>query len=446
MKASYSDIIAFGLALFSLFFGAGNFIFPPLLGQMAGEHLGIALIGFIVTAVGMPLLGVLVVSLIGSLDPQTLPSRVNKRFALIMMTLINLTIGPVFAIPRTGAVAFDAGIKPFFTNPEWVAPGLLIYSVLFFGASYYLALNQQSITDNVGKILTPGLLISLALLVINAFISPAGQLQPAIGNYQTVPLSEGFKAGYLTMDTLASIVFGVLMLNIIRSKGITSKRETLRFGLGASAIAASCLILIYVSLAYLGATSLQAAGKAENGGVILAWAANYYFGTLGNIILAISFTLACLTTSIGLMCSSAAFFTSIFPRIIYEKCVLWIAVFACLVANVGLTKLIAISIPVLVLLYPVVIVLIALAFIHNFLPLPTRVYQLSVGVTVVMGLIEAINAMGLDITALNVFLGKVLPLYDQGFGWIVPALVAAILGYFTAKTRVAGIEENTFSL
>lgn len=446
MKASYSDVVAFGLALFSLFFGAGNFIFPPLLGQMAGEHLGIALIGFVVTAVGMPLLGVLVVSLIGSPDPQTLPSRVNKRFALIMMTLINLTIGPVFAIPRTGAVAFDAGIKPFITNPDWVTAGLLIYSLLFFGASYYIALNQQSITERVGKILTPGLLISLALLVVNAFLQPAGKLQPALGNYQTMPLSEGFKAGYLTMDTLASIVFGVLMLNIIRSKGITSRRETLRFGLGASFIAASCLMLIYVSLAYLGATSLEVAGKAENGGMILAWAANYYFGTLGNVILAISFTLACLTTSIGLMCSSATFFTTIFPKMMYEKCVLWIAVFACLVANVGLTKLIAISIPVLVLLYPVVIVLIALAFVHNFVNLAPKVYQLSLGVTVIMGLIEAVNALELNISFINSFLAKILPLYNQGFGWVVPAIIAAIIGYFIAADNGSGMEENTFSL
>ena len=446
MRASYSDITAFGLALFSLFFGAGNFIFPPLLGQMAGEHLAIALIGFIVTAVGMPLLGVLVVSLIGNPDPKTLPSRVNKRFALVMMTLVNLTIGPVFAIPRTGAVAFDAGIKPFISNPEWLGTGLLIYSLLFFGMSYYIALNQQSVTDRVGKILTPILLLSLTLLVVNAFVSPAGQLQPALGNYQTVPLSEGFKAGYLTMDTLASIVFGVLMLNIIRSKGITSKRETLRFGLGASAIAATCLIAIYVSLAYLGATSLQVIGQAENGGVILAWAANYYFGTAGNVILAIAFTLACLTTSIGLMCSSATFFTTIFPKMMYEKWVLWIAIFACIVANIGLTKLIAVSIPVLVLLYPVVIVLIALAFIHNFISLNSKVYQLSVGITVIMGMFESINALGLDIGVVNSLLGKILPLYNQGFGWVVPAIIAAVIGYFISNDSDSSLEEKTISL
>ena len=92
MKATYSDITAFGLALFSLFFGAGNFIFPPLLGQMAGEHLFTALIGFIITAVGMPLLGVLVVSLIGSNDPHTLPNRVNKKLIIIYCIILQLIV------------------------------------------------------------------------------------------------------------------------------------------------------------------------------------------------------------------------------------------------------------------------------------------------------------------------------------------------------------------
>ena len=433
MKATYSDITAFGLALFSLFFGAGNFIFPPLLGQMAGEHLFTALIGFIITAVGMPLLGVLVVSLIGSSDPHTLPNRVNKKFSLIMMVLINLTIGPFFAIPRTAAVAFDAGMKSFFTSPDWIIPGLAFFSIIFFAVSYYFSINQDKLSDNVGKILTPALLISLTLLVINAFLSPAGNLGTAVGNYQSIPLAEGFRAGYLTMDTLASMVFGVLMLNIIKSKGITSKAETLRFSLGASLIAASCLSAIYISLAYLGATSVEVTGLAQNGGEILSWAANYYFGTFGNIILAIAFILACLTTSIGLMCSGANFFNGLFPKVSYKNWVLIIAVFSCFVANVGLTNLISISIPVLVFLYPIVIVLIALALFNNFIKISRLVYQLSVGVTVIMGLIEAINVIGLNITAINKFLEQILPLYNQGFGWILPALLTAIFAYAISK-------------
>ena len=436
MKATYSDITAFGLALFSLFFGAGNFIFPPLLGQMAGDNLPIALIGFITTAVGMPLLGVLVVSLIGSSDPQTLSNRVNKKFSLIIMILINLTIGPLFAIPRTAAVSFDAGIKIFFTNPNLIMLGLAAFSIAFFSLSYYFSINEDKLSDNIGKILTPALLISLILLVVNAFLSPAGNIENAIGNYQKMPFAEGFRAGYLTMDTLASMVFGVLMLNIIKSKKITSRSETLKFSLGASLIAATCLSAIYISLAYLGATSITSTGLVKNGGEILSWAANYYFGSFGNIILAVAFILACLTTSIGLTCSSANFFNDLFPKISYQKWVLIITIFSCLVANVGLTKLISISIPVLVFLYPIVIVLIGLALFNNFIKFPRLVYQLSVSTTVIMGLIEVTNLLGLDIVPLNNFLKNLLPLYTQGFGWITPALITAFCAYFISKLNI----------
>lgn len=312
-KISFKDTLAIGLMLFSLFFGAGNLIFPPALGQAAGNNLWPAITGFLITGVGLPLLGVLAIGLSGSNDAQSLARRVHPVFALVLTVVTNLTIGPLFAIPRTGAVAYEIGIRPFLPDDAGIySIGLFIYTIIFFTVTYWLALNPKKMVDRVGKLLTPMLLFVLALLLVKTLIQPLGAAQVPLGDYTGNPFIKGFQEGYLTMDTLASIVFGIIVINAIKDKGVTGTKEIARVCTGAGLIAAGCLALIYVSLSYLGATSVGTIGQAANGGIILSKVANLHFGSFGNVVLGIAITFACLTTSIGLVSSCAAFFAKFF--------------------------------------------------------------------------------------------------------------------------------------
>lgn len=435
-KVSFKDTITIGLMLFALFFGAGNLIFPPALGQSAGSNLWSAVSGFLITGVGLPLLGVLAIGLSGSDDAQALAKRVHPIFAVILMASINLTIGPLFAIPRTGAVAYEIGIRPFLSesiNASGV--GLLVYTLIFFGVTYWLSLNPSKMVDRIGKLLTPALLIVLALLVAQVFISPLGTLQIPNGAYMTSPFAKGFQEGYLTMDTLASFVFGIIVINAIRDKGVVSNKEIAKVCTQAGIIAAGCLAVIYVVLSYLGATSVTAIGKAANGGIILAAVANYYYGALGNVILGIAITFACLTTSIGLVCSCAAFFTKLFPHYSYKQLVLGFTLFSAVVANFGLTHLIVFSVPVLVVLYPLVIVLILLSFLQPLFSGRAEVYGGSLLLTGVISVADGLKAANISLGAIEQILSSHLPFFDISFGWLVPAIVGGIIGYIVSMFR-----------
>lgn len=429
-QISFKDTMAIGLMLFSLFFGAGNLIFPPALGQEAGTNLWPAIIGFLFTGVGLPLMGVLAIGYSGSSDAQSLARKVHPLFATILTISTYLTIGPLFAIPRTGAVSYEVGIKPFLTGD--VASGgvgLFVYTVIFFAITIWLALNPSKIVDRVGKVLTPALLTVLVLLVVKAFLSPLGLPQAPVGEYASSALFKGFREGYLTMDTLASMVFGIIVINAIKSKGVTDSKKITKVCTTAGVIAVTCLGLIYVSLAYLGATGVAAIGQAANGGVILSKVANIYYGSLGNVVLGLAIIFACLTTSIGLVSSCASFFNKYFPSVSYAKLVYILSFFSLVVSNVGLTQLISFSVPVLVTIYPMVIVLILLTFLDPLFGGRSAVYRGSMFFTVVLSIVDGLNAAGISMGAVNSLLSKYLPLFDASLGWVIPAIAGGVLGY-----------------
>ncbi|MDD4600043.1 MAG: branched-chain amino acid transport system II carrier protein [Negativicutes bacterium] len=432
-QISFRDTLTIGLMLFSMFFGAGNLIFPPALGQAAGTNLWTAIIGFLITGVGMPLLGVMAIGLTGSNDSQALAKKVHPMFAIVLTVSTYLTIGPLFAIPRTGAVSYEVGIRPFLTGD--VASGgfgLLAYTTIFFIITCWLSLNPTKIVDRVGKILTPVLLIVLVLLVAKVFTNPLGVIPAPTGEYATSPLFKGFREGYLTMDTLASMVFAIIVINAIKAKGIIDSKKVTRVCTTAGLIAAACLGLIYISLAYLGATSVAVVGQAANGGIILSKVANVYYGALGNVVLGLAIIFACLTTSIGLVSSCAVFFNQYLPKLSYKTLVYILSFFSFVVSNVGLTQLISFSVPVLVAIYPMVIVLILLSFLESLFGGRNAVYRGSMLFTAVMALIDGLNASGVSIGALNTLLSKYLPLFDASMGWVIPAIVGGVLGYFVS--------------
>ncbi|WP_078379393.1 branched-chain amino acid transport system II carrier protein [Sutcliffiella halmapala] len=422
---SNKDTLVLGLMLFALFFGAGNMIFPPLLGQGAGTELTTAIIGFLITGVGLPLLGVMAIAYSGG-DLQTLANRVNPIFGIIFSFIMYLAIGPFFGIPRTGTVAYEIGATPFLpasvNSAGWP---LFIYMVLFFGLTFYLALNPAKLVDRIGKILTPLLLAVIGVVVIKSIVTPMGNIGAPTADYASSPFFKGFLEGYLTLDTIAALVFGIVVISAIKEKGITDKKTITSLCLRAGFIAAIGLALVYTGLAYLGATSSSVIANATNGGQILSVSSNYLFGSIGAVILGVAITFACLTTSVGLISATSSFFNKVIPSVSYKTFLIVLSIFSLVVANAGLDQLIAFSLPVLIMIYPLAIVLIVLSFYRwkN----DGYVMGFSLFFTGIISFVDGLAVADINIVFLqNIF--SHLPFYSTGVGWLIPAIIGALIG------------------
>lgn len=431
---STKDTVVIGLMLFALFFGAGNLVFPAMLGQAAGTESWVANIGFLITGVGLPLLAVLAFSFSGKQDLLSLASRVNPLFGLIYTTVLYLTIGPLFAMPRTGSVSYEIAIKPYIDD-QHNAIVLLLFTALFFIVSCVFSLNPSKMIDIVGKWLTPLLILFIFILAITAILQPMGSPQPPVEKYQTDAFFNGFQEGYLTMDTLAAFVFGIIVINAIKERGAESRKHLLIVGFKSTIISAIILALIYTVTTYIGATSVEQLGYLENGGQVLAKVSNHYFGTFGGIILGIIVLLACLTTSIGLTTSCSSFLHKLIPSISYKTFAVLLAIVSTLLANVGLNELIQISVPVLTMLYPLAIAMIFLTFLHPLVKGKKQVYGFSLALTFAVSLIEGLASSNLQlpyVTDLIAYVNEayinVLPMYDIGLGWIIPAVLGTLIG------------------
>ena len=433
-KLSFSNHLVIGVMLFALFFGAGNLIFPASLGQNAGTQVWIATIGFLLTGIGLPFLGTLAMGFSGSKNLQELSSRVHPIFAVIFTSLLYLTIGPFFALPRTGAVSFEIGILPFIDQNN-AQLGLLIFTIIFFGITLLLSLNPSKIVDNVGKYLSPGIIIGLLFLLLFVIISPMGDFQEPQGGYVGNAFMTGFTEGYNTMDALASLVFGIIVIQAIRSMGVTSTKGILVATAKSGGIAILFLGLIYAGIAYLGATSVNIYGLFENGGPVLSAASEHYFGSFGAILLSVIIFLACLTTSIGLTTACGEYFHTLMPKISYKAFVIFFSVFTCIIANFGLSNIITYSIPVLMLLYPLAIVLIFLTFLSPLFNHARLVYVSVMFVTFLISLVDGFKAL---CGSLNIeyygwlqpivsFYENVLPFYSVGLGWLIPFVIVTLV-------------------
>ncbi|MEK3799930.1 branched-chain amino acid transport system II carrier protein [Peribacillus sp. FSL H8-0477] len=427
-KESFSFTIAIGFMLFALFFGAGNLIFPAMLGQSAGTNVWSANAGFVVTGVGLPLLGVLALGFSGKGDLHAMASKVHPLFGIIFTTILYLAIGPLFAIPRTGSVSYEIGVKPFLGDDVGFMP-LLIFTLIFFAITCFFSLNASKIVDIVGKVLTPLLLIFIGILIVTAIVNPLGDFKAPTETYMDNAFFKGFQEGYLTMDTLASFVFGIIVINAIREKGITAKKQVMFTCMKAGLIAAGLLAVIYTALTYIGASSVGKLGLLDNGGTVLSGVSTHYFGPNGRLLLGLIVVAACLTTSIGLITACSSYFHKIFPSISYKKIAIILSVFSALFANVGLMKLIAISVPVLTAIYPIAICLIFLTFLDSVFNGRSEVYIGCIGMTFIVSLFDGLNAAGFTIKVIDDLFTTILPLYSVGLGWILPAIVGGILGY-----------------
>lgn len=420
--------VSVGFMLFALFLGAGNIIFPPELGQKSGGDFVIAMIAFLITGVGLPLLGVITVAKSGG-ELQDMAGRISPLFGVIFTAIVYLAIGPFFALPRTGTVSYELGVKPYLSDAmvesHWP---LLIFTIVFFVITMFFALKPTKLIDTVGRILTPALLLVIAALAIKAVLTPMDGPGKAVENYVSNPFGEGFKQGYLTMDFLAALIFGIVIIQALKGKNITQPKMVVKTTIFAAFVAAIGLALVYISLGYIGSSSVQTIGFIGTGADILTASVEHLYGKFGNILLTFIIVLACLTTSIGLMTASSEFFHKIFPKINYNNWVYIFVVFSTVIANFGLSNLIKISLPVLFAIYPLAIVLMLLVLVSKLFNDARAVYITAMIFTAFVSIYDGLKAANINIPAYEKFLNSI-PLADFSLGWLIPAIVGAIIGY-----------------
>lgn len=427
---SRNQFLVISLTLFAMFFGAGNFIFPPNLGREAGQNFYIAIMFFCATAVLLPVLGVAAIARAKGL--QSLVRRIDPVFAVVFTALLYLTIGPLFAIPRAANMPFDIAVKPFIAA-ENLQIWLFFYSAAYFALNYYICMNPSKLVDLLGKYLTP-LLLALILLLFGAgLFFPIGEFAAPSGEYAQHAAAKGFVEGYQTMDALASLAFGIIVINAIKGVGVKDERRLVSSTIKAGMMSGIILMSIYLMLGYLGATATDLFKDMDvkdiNGAVMLSRISHHYFGGAGIAILGSAFFLACLTTTLGLISSASEYFEELTKGRIKYK--IW-AVAWCVVgfgvANFGLTTIIKGSIPVLVAIYPIAIMLIILSLINPLIDSSKLVYRACVYVCVVVGVVNGLDIIGVSVPLVTPFV-KMMPFYDSMLGWIVPSTVTFALTY-----------------
>ncbi len=420
MKLNKKEMLLVSFVLFSLFFGAGNLIFPSFLGQSAGDNTFISMLGFLITAVLLPVLGVIVVAKFGGLDK--LGRNVGKHFSLVFALLIYLAIGPGLGIPRAASVPFEMAVAPYLPSGANTKLCMLIYSLIFFLIALWLCLTPNKLVERIGHYLTPSLLFLLVFLFISFLFKGDKQVGEASGLYLTSPFLKGFSEGYNTMDAIAALNFGLVIATTLKSFGLNDEKDQVKYTVKAGVYAGIILALIYMMLSYMGMCSSAVYSVGENGAITLRNIVYQLYGNFGAIILAAIFTLACLTTCVGLINSISAFFADKFKVLNYTKWVYVIVIFSFIVCNQGLNTILSISIPILNAIYPISIVLILLGLSHNLWLNNKIVYPLVISGTAIVSIIYSLEQVGLKVNFISNLANK-LPLYDQGYGWVCVTLV-----------------------
>ena len=443
-RLSFRQRLLVAATLFGMFFGAGNLIFPVHLGQLAGRNLIPAMIGFVVTAVGIPILGVAAIGITHSDGLQSLANKVGKGYGYFFTCLLYLTIGPFFAIPRCASTSFTTGILPMVEGTVSESLALLLFSAVFFLLVLLFSLRPAGITVWIGKIINPLFLIFLTILVAAALANPGAAIsavEPAEA-YRSGALFSGFIEGYGTMDAIAGLAFGIVVIDIIRAMGVTEDSAVAKDVLSSGIFAGILMALIYVATIVMGTQSRGLFETSENGGIALAQISGHYLGRAGSLVLAFTITFACLKTSIGLVTSCADAFVRMFPKgLSYRAWAIIFTVFSFFISNFGLSRIIDYSLPVLMFLYPPAITLIALALCGKLYNHDRVVYVCVTAFTCFAALFDFIKMLpsavqtGLHLDAAISFAEAVFPLFHMNLGWVIPALIGLALGLAIRSVR-----------
>lgn len=441
---SFKETITITSMLFGMFFGAGNLIFPIYMGQAAGSNVMKAIIGFLITGVGLPILAVAALGISKTNGLKELSEKVGGKYSMFFTCLLYLTIGPLFAIPRCATVPFSVGVTPMLGGASETA-ALLLFTVIFFAVVLFFSLRPGGILTWIGKILNPIFLITLGILVLTALFRPIGEIKNIIpeSDYAAAPLFKGFIEGYNTMDTLAGLAFGIVVVNVIRGLGIENPDDIAKNTVRAGVFSGIIMAVIYFAVTIVGTESRGLYPTSANGGEAFHVVANHYFGTAGALILAVIITFACLKTAIGLITSCSEAFEMMFPNgPKYNTWAIIFCLFSCFVGNLGLTLIITYSLPVLMFLYPLAISLILLSLCDKLFGGSKCVYISVTALTLAAAVLDFIKALPADAISF-LHLGGViklaeiyLPFFKIGLGWICPAAAGLFIGIilkFTLK-------------
>ncbi|MFA9414339.1 MULTISPECIES: branched-chain amino acid transport system II carrier protein [unclassified Streptococcus] len=427
------DYIYIGSMLFGIIFGAGNLIFPVHMGQEAGANLWPATIGFLVSAIGLPFLAIVAMGLTESKSVYELASKVGKGYGKFFTILLYLVIGPFFAIPRLATTSFQIGVVPFIPEGQQTL-ALVFYSAFFFLVAWLLSQNASKLLTYVGKVLNPIFLLVLGFLLAFSVFNPMGNSGAAAVQeaYQANALTKGILEGYNTLDVLASLAFAIVVISALNGLGVTQPKQVAKDMIKAGAISLGFMALIYALLAYAGATSLGQFPISDNGGIALAQIAGYYLGTAGSLLLALIVFFGCLKTAVGLLTAFSETFSEMFPSVSYKTFLAAATIFPAIFANVGLTNIIAYSIPVLMFLYPLAIVLVLLALVDKLFKGKKAVYLWTTIFTLFPAIVDGLAASPwaeLSIVKGLVSFGHgLLPFSSIGMGWVLPSILGFIVG------------------
>ena len=431
MQLSKKQVLLVSFMLFSLFFGAGNLIFPPFLGQNAGNLTPQAILFFCITAVALPVLGVIVVSKFDGLE--NLANLVHPKFAFIYTILIYLSIGPGLGIPRAASLPFEMAVAPYLPAEVNRTLFLVAFSAVFFCIAAWLASTPNKLVDRIGKFLTPSLLCLIIFVFINFLFNGTKNLAQAQSAYMENPFVKGFLEGYLTMDTIAALNFGFVISSTLQNLGITDKKKTVSYTILTGIIAGMILAGVYFMLSYMGMCSSGVFEIQENGAWTLRCIVHDLFGEFGAIVLAAIFTLACLTTCVGLITSISQYFSTLTKKITYQHWVFIISIFSFMICNQGLNVLLSVSVPLLDAIYPISIVLIVLGLSHTLIKDNPYIYPITIFSVLVISVIYALENAGITFGICSLFHN--LPLYSLGLGWVVIACIAILVSIVLNKVK-----------
>lgn len=417
MNKTNKDVIVVGFALFAMFFGAGNLIFPPFLGVISGESWITGFSGFVIADVGLALLAIIAAAKCGG-DINKVLGRPGKTISIVLGTAIMICLGPLLAIPRTAATTFEMGVAPLFSG---FSP--ILFSIIFFAITLILTIRPSKVVDIIGQFLTPALLVALALLIIKGIISPLGSINPE--PMVDSVFAEGVAQGYQTMDALGAVALSTVIITSLSNKGYTNDNQKVKLTIKAGVVAAIGLCFVYGGLTYLGATVSEIYGKDVVQTTLIVEMTESLLGQSGKVILAAIVGLACLTTAIGLTSATGQFFEKLTKgKMKYEVVVVVICIFSAIVSNLGVSSIIKFSAPILDVVYPATIVLVVMTLFSNRIK-NDNAFKGATYMALLISILTVANNFGLNIS----FITK-LPFAPLGFNWIVPVIIAGVIGSF----------------
>ncbi|WP_452230313.1 MULTISPECIES: branched-chain amino acid transport system II carrier protein [unclassified Lacinutrix] len=415
------ELLITSFALFSLFFGAGNLLLPPLLGYNAGGNWFWVTLGFIITAVAIPIIGIYAhAKLQGTL--YDFGKKVSPTFSLIYCVLIYI-IAVAIPSPRTAAATHEIAIHPNFgTSP-------LLTSSIYFILVLLFALNRSKILNLIGKYLTPFIVLML-LLVIGIGLFSA-QMIPNPSQFEA-PLVNGILEGYQTFDAIGAVVVGaviIISINLRTNASFEAKKDLIK---KSGLLAGLGLFVIYAGLIAVGAfygseidvnSALSSDMQRAN---LLTGISKKALGTFGNTILSVLIALACFTTAVGIVTGTADYFKGLIKnsQTVYVISAVIACVIGVVVGQLDFNSIIVIALPVLLFIYPITIVLILLNAIPNKFA-SKAVFRIVVLVTFIFSIPDVLNFLSPSDDLTQVI--SSIPFANHSLGWVLPAFIGFIL-------------------